>query len=67
MPPGPHPKYVYVQPNPKINKISNFQEDRRIWVGGQGGTCPPWDFLRDPSGPGFEVAGSNFYRKSILL
>ena len=35
--------------------------------GGPGGTWPPWDFLRDPSGPGFEVAGSNFYRKSILL
>ena len=33
---------------------------RRIWRGGQGGTCPPWDFLRDPSGPGFEVASSNF-------
>ena len=38
-----------------------------VFGGGPGGTCPPWDFLRDPSGPGFEVAGSNFYRKSILL
>ena len=32
---------------------------RCIRGGGQGGTCPPWDFLRVPSGPGFEVAGSN--------
>ena len=28
-------------------------------MGGPGGTCPPWDFQMDPSGPGFEVAGSN--------
>ena len=42
-------KYFERQPN-----------HRRIWWGGRGGTCPPWDFLRDPSGPGFEVAGSNF-------
>ena len=32
---------------------------RRIWWGGQGGTCPPWDIQRDPSGPGFKVADSN--------
>ena len=38
-------------------QISKIERDFKIF--GPGGKCPPWDFQMDPSGPGFEVAGSN--------